>query len=151
MYTYTSNGAVLLHHCFSYQFDVWQHYNKYIDCVCTHTHTHTHTHPHIHLPQPMFQLARDNKDQSLVSGASKHVVYPIWIIWYENFSVDKLFCCCCRNERDTAMAHMVKRLTNEGSTFLGEKIIEVRRVGPPQEVWYKLGESLTWYHNYYSR
>ena len=45
------------------------------------------------------------------------------------------------------MAHMVKRLTNEGSTFLGEKIIEVRRVGPPQEVWYKLGESLTWYHN----
>ena len=44
------------------------------------------------------------------------------------------------------MAHMVKRLTNEGSTFLGEKIIEVRRVGPPQEVWYKLGESLTEYH-----
>ena len=39
------------------------------------------------------------------------------------------------------MAHMVKRLTNEGSTFLGEKIIEVRRVGPPQEVWYKLGEA----------
>ena len=40
------------------------------------------------------------------------------------------------------MAHMVKRLTNEGSTFLGEKIIEVRRVGPPQEVWYKLGKAL---------
>ena len=39
------------------------------------------------------------------------------------------------------MAHMVKRLTNEGSTFLGEKIIEVRRVGPPQEVWYKLGKA----------
>ena len=48
-----------------------------------------------------------------------------------------------RNERDTAMAHMVKRLTNEGSTFLGEKIIEVRRVGPPQEVWYKLGKVVT--------
>ena len=42
---------------------------------------------------------------------------------------------------------MVKRLTNEGSTFLGEKIIEVRRVGPPQEVWYKLGESLTFRTN----
>ena len=24
--------------------------------------------------------------------------------------------------------------------FVGEKIIEVRRVGPPQDVWYKLGE-----------
>ena len=45
------------------------------------------------------------------------------------------------------MAHMVKRLTNEGSTFLGEKIIEVRRVGPPQEVWYKLGESFTFRTN----
>jgi hypothetical protein len=41
------------------------------------------------------------------------------------------------------MAHMVKRLTNEGCSFLGEKIIEVRRVGPPQEVWYKLGKTLT--------
>ena len=45
-----------------------------------------------------------------------------------------------RNERDTAMARMAQRLTNEGNVFLGEKIIEVRRVGPPQEVWYKLGE-----------
>ena len=53
----------------------------------------------------------------------------------------------CRNERDTAMAHMVKRLTNEGSTFLGEKIIEVRRVGPPQEVWYKLGKSILTPHS----
>ena len=48
-----------------------------------------------------------------------------------------------RNERDTAMARMAQRLTNEGNTFLGEKIIEVRRVGPPQEVWYKLGERAT--------
>ena len=39
------------------------------------------------------------------------------------------------------MARMAQRLTNEGNVFLGEKIIEVRRVGPPQEVWYKLGES----------
>ena len=49
-----------------------------------------------------------------------------------------------RNERDTAMARMAQRLTNEGSTFLGEKIIEVRRVGPPQEVWYKLGELINY-------
>lgn len=38
------------------------------------------------------------------------------------------------------MARMAQRLTNEGNIFLGEKIIEVRRVGPPQEVWYKLGK-----------
>ncbi len=38
---------------------------------------------------------------------------------------------------------MAHRLTKEGDTFIGEKIIEVRRVGPPQDVWYKLGETTT--------
>ncbi len=48
-------------------------------------------------------------------------------------------------ERDTALSRMAHKLTKEGDTFVGEKIIEVRRVGPPQVVWYKLGELLTCY------
>ena len=38
------------------------------------------------------------------------------------------------------MARMATRFTKEGDLFLGQKIIEVRRVGASQEVWYKLGE-----------
>ena len=37
------------------------------------------------------------------------------------------------------MAKMANKLTKEGDLFLGQKIIEVRRVGSAQEVWYKLG------------
>ncbi len=47
--------------------------------------------------------------------------------------------CPLRNERDSAMAKMANKLTKEGDLFLGQKIIEVRRVGAAQEVWYKLG------------
>ncbi len=46
----------------------------------------------------------------------------------------------CRNERDSAMAKMASKLTKESDLFLGQKIIEVQRVGPSQEVWYKLGK-----------
>lgn len=36
---------------------------------------------------------------------------------------------------------MVKhKLTKEPDLFLGEKVIEVRRVGAPRDVWYKLGK-----------
>ena len=36
---------------------------------------------------------------------------------------------------------MVKhKLTKEPDVFLGEKVIEVRRVGAPRDVWYKLGK-----------
>ena len=44
-----------------------------------------------------------------------------------------------RNERDSAMSKMAIKFTKEGDLFLGQKIIEVRRVGGSQEVWYKLG------------
>lgn len=38
---------------------------------------------------------------------------------------------------------MVKhKLTKEPDVFLGEKVIEVRRVGAPRDVWYKLGKYL---------
>lgn len=49
---------------------------------------------------------------------------------------------------------MVKhKLTKEPDVFLGEKVIEVRRVGAPRDVWYKLGKylcmaSLFSIHNY---
>ena len=45
-----------------------------------------------------------------------------------------------RNERDTAFAMVKHKLTKEPDVFLGEKVIEVRRVGAPRDVWYKLGE-----------
>lgn len=45
-----------------------------------------------------------------------------------------------RNERDTALAKVAHKLTKEGDIFLGEKVIEVRRVGAPRDVWYKLGQ-----------
>ena len=38
------------------------------------------------------------------------------------------------------MAKMANKLTKEGDLFLGQKIIEVQRVGAAQEVWYKLGK-----------
>ena len=39
---------------------------------------------------------------------------------------------------------MVKhKLTKEPDVFLGEKVIEVRRVGAPRDVWYKLGKCNT--------
>lgn len=46
-----------------------------------------------------------------------------------------------RNERDSAMAKVATKFTKEGDLFLGQKIIEVRRVGASQEVWFKLGEN----------
>ena len=46
-----------------------------------------------------------------------------------------------RNEQDTAMSRIQHALTKEGDIFLGQKIFEVCRIGPPQDVWYKLGES----------
>ena len=45
-----------------------------------------------------------------------------------------------RNERDTAFAMVKHKLTKEPDVFLGEKVIEVRRVGAPRDVWYKLGK-----------
>lgn len=52
--------------------------------------------------------------------------------------------CCCgdvhRNERDTALAKVAHKLTKDPDLFLGEKVIEVRRVGAPRDVWYKLGK-----------
>ena len=47
----------------------------------------------------------------------------------------------CRNERDTALAKVAHKLTKEADLFLGEKVIEVRRVGAPRDVWHKLGEA----------
>lgn len=46
----------------------------------------------------------------------------------------------CRNERDTALAKVAHKLTKDPDQFLGEKVIEVRRVGAPRDVWYKLGK-----------
>ena len=51
-------------------------------------------------------------------------------------------CALFRNERDNAISKIQHALTKEGDIFLGQKIIEVRRIGPPHDVWYKLGESL---------
>ncbi|KAL5481708.1 hypothetical protein EMCRGX_G021936 [Ephydatia muelleri] len=42
------------------------------------------------------------------------------------------------NERDNAISKIQHALTKEGDIFLGQKIIEVRRIGPPHDVWYKL-------------
>ncbi len=44
-----------------------------------------------------------------------------------------------RNEWDSALATVAHRLTKEGDNFLGEKIIDVRTVGHPMDVWHKLG------------
>ena len=57
--------------------------------------------------------------------------------------------CCCgdvhRNERDTALAKVAHKLTKDPDLFLGEKVIEVRRVGAPRDVWYKLGKRADMY------
>lgn len=50
-------------------------------------------------------------------------------------------CALFRNERDTTISKIREALTKEGDIFLGQKIIEVRRIGPPHDVWYKLGGS----------
>ena len=78
-YTSSSNGAVLLHHCFSYQFDILATLRTTVCLLCQHIHTHSHT----RLPQPMFQLARDDKDQSLVSGSciKQHGVSSLDLVW----------------------------------------------------------------------
>jgi hypothetical protein len=47
------------------------------------------------------------------------------------------------NERDTAFAMVKHKLTKEPDVFLGEKVIEVRRVGAPRDVWYKLERRTT--------
>ena len=47
---------------------------------------------------------------------------------------------CVRNERDNAVARVANKLTKEGDLFLGEKIVEVQKVGMSQDVWYKLGK-----------
>ena len=48
--------------------------------------------------------------------------------------------CCHRNERHSPIGRISHRLTSEGDTFLGQTIIEVVKVGAPQDIWYKLGE-----------
>jgi len=40
------------------------------------------------------------------------------------------------------VARVANKLTKEGDLFLGEKIIEVQKVGLSQDVWYKLGKGL---------
>jgi hypothetical protein len=47
------------------------------------------------------------------------------------------------NERDTAFAMVKHKLTKEPDIFLGEKVIEVRRVGAPRDVWHKLERRTT--------
>lgn len=39
------------------------------------------------------------------------------------------------------MAKVAHKLTKDPDLFLGEKVIEVRRVGAPRDVWYKLGKT----------
>ena len=75
MYMYTSNGVqYYMHYCTIVLVIslIFGNTIVYYSMLIVSAHTHTHTHTYTHLPQSMFQLARDNKDQSLVSGASKH-------------------------------------------------------------------------------
>lgn len=37
------------------------------------------------------------------------------------------------------MGRISRGLTAEGDTFLGQTIIEIVKVGAPQDIWYKLG------------
>ena len=48
--------------------------------------------------------------------------------------------CCHRNERHDTMGKIQLKITHEGDIFLGQKVIEVQRIGAPQDIWYKLGE-----------
>ena len=69
----------------------------------------------------------------LIFACCNTYVYKLY-----HHSVTVLF----RNERDNAISKIQLALTKEGDIFLGQKIIEVRRIGPPHDVWYKLSESL---------
>ena len=44
-----------------------------------------------------------------------------------------------RNEKHTTVSKLAHRLTSEGDLFLGQKVIEVLRIGAPNTLWYKLG------------
>ena len=38
------------------------------------------------------------------------------------------------------MGKLRGKFTQEEDIFLGQKIIEVQRIGAPQDIWFKLGE-----------
>ena len=53
-----------------------------------------------------------------------------------------LYMCVClsvRNEQHNTMSKLHQKFTKEGDLFLGQKVIEVQRIGAPQDIWYKLG------------
>ena len=71
----------------------------------------------------------------LVEQWAYYVYEDVFVIY-----VHACFLVLYRNERDTAFAMVKHKLTKEPDVFLGEKVIEVRRVGAPRDVWYKLGK-----------
>lgn len=45
-----------------------------------------------------------------------------------------------RNERHNTWGKLSQKLTSEGDTFLGQKVIEVMTLGAAQDIWYTLGQ-----------
>lgn len=66
----------------------------------------------------------------------------LWLCWFVFVFTCSVNICSFRNEQHNTMSKLHQKFTKEGDLFLGQKIIEVQRIGAPQDIWYKLGERL---------